>query len=174
MTRRKLLIALATAGLYALLTATASAELHRLQVTLVTGQKIIVTVDVPPGVSPTSVRIPGLPAPPSSITDLGPVATSPSRATPALPSVPSPTQTATPSPTPSPSATPDRSGSGGGENTSSKGGSAPNRSGGTVRTPPPPTGASHTGETNAESLVGKVERGAAKPDSANPTRNRDG
>src|SRR4051812_33055182 len=172
MTRRKLLIALATAGLYALLTATASAELHRLQVTLVTGQTMIVTVDVPPGVSPTSVTIPGLPAPASSVTDLGPVATPTSAATPALPSVPSPTRTATPSPKPSPSATQDHSGSGR-QNTTSKGGSAPNRSGNTVRTPSPPTGAAQNVEANGESLVGNVER-AAKPDRANPTRNTDG
>src|SRR3954454_22809423 len=170
MTRRKLFIALATAGLYALLTATASAELHRLQVRLVTGQTIVVTVDVPPGVSPTSVTIPGLPAPASSITDLGPVATPTPGATPAP--QPSPTRTATPSPKPSPSATPDHSRAGG-QNTSSKGGSAPNRGGGTVRTPSPTAGASHPAEANAESLAGKVQR-AATPDPANPTRNSDG
>ena len=47
---RKLLIALAAAALYAVvLVATASAEVHRVQVTLVTGQVLTVTVDVPPG-----------------------------------------------------------------------------------------------------------------------------
>src|SRR3954454_24577208 len=175
MTRRKLLIALATAGLYALLAATASAELHRLQVTLVTGQTIVVTVDVPPGVPPTSVTIPELPAPASSITDLGPVATPTPVGTPELPAVPSPAQPGTPTPspatpTPSPGSTPDPPRSDAGNPV--KGGSSPNRSGGQARTPADPVDADQTG-ANAESLIGKVER-AAKPDPKNPTRNTDG
>src|SRR5262245_56042708 len=116
MTRRKLLIALITAGLYALLTTTASAELHRLHGTLVTGQTVVVTVDVPAGVAPSQVQIPGLPAPAQSITDLGPVATPTPIPTPQLPAVPNPTQTATPAPTPTanpkPSDTPDHPSSG--------------------------------------------------------------
>jgi Transglycosylase SLT domain/Peptidase family M23 len=180
MTRRKLLIALATAGLYALLVTNASAELHRLQVTLVTGQTIVVTVDVPPGVSPTSVTIPGLPAPAQSITDLGPVATPTPEPTPQLPSVPNPTQSATPtpspdSPSPSPGKTPDHPGSGSGGG-SSQGSSSPNRDGSKVKTPAGPIdveGGKHTVNANAESLVGKVDQ-AATPDPTNPTRNTDG
>src|SRR3954471_9206427 len=87
MTRRKLRIALITAGLYALLTAVASAELHRVEVTLVTGQLMTVTVDVPPGTPVSQIQIPGLPAPVQSITDLGPVET------------PTPTPTSAPTPT---------------------------------------------------------------------------
>src|SRR5918992_3670532 len=74
MTSRKLLIAPAAAALYAVvLVASASAALHRVQVTLVTGQTMTVTVDVPPGTPIQQVQIPGLPAPVQEIVDLGPV-----------------------------------------------------------------------------------------------------
>src|SRR3954451_3843628 len=75
MTRRKLLIALITAGLYALLTAVASAELHRVEVTLVTGQARTVAVAVPPGTPVSQIETPDLPAPVQTITDLAPVET---------------------------------------------------------------------------------------------------
>ena len=75
MTSRKLLtIATASAALYAVvLVASASAALHRVQVTLVTGQTLTLTVDVPPGTPIQQVQIPGLPAPVQEIVDLGPV-----------------------------------------------------------------------------------------------------
>ena len=75
MTSRKLLtIATAAAALYAVvLVASASAALHRVQVTLVTGQTMTLTVDVPPGTPIQQVQIPGLPAPVQEIVDLGPV-----------------------------------------------------------------------------------------------------
>src|SRR5688572_25520666 len=75
MRRRTLVIALAAAALFGLLVVPASAELHRVSVTLVTGETITTTVDVPPGGSVQSIEIPGLPAPVQSVTDLGPVAT---------------------------------------------------------------------------------------------------
>ena len=77
MTSRKLLtIATAAAALYAVvLVASASAALHRVQVTLVTGQTLTLTVDVPPGTPIQQVQIPGLPAPVQEIVDLGPVET---------------------------------------------------------------------------------------------------
>ena len=75
MRRRKLVIALAAAAVFGVLVVPASAELHRVTVTLVTGQTLTMTVDVPPGSSVQSIQIPGLPAPVQSITDLGPVAT---------------------------------------------------------------------------------------------------
>src|ERR1051325_2144345 len=77
MRSRKLLgIALAASALYAgVLVASASAELHRVQVTLVTGQVLTVTVDVPAGTPVTQVQIPGLPAAVQNVVDLGPVAT---------------------------------------------------------------------------------------------------
>jgi murein DD-endopeptidase MepM/ murein hydrolase activator NlpD len=75
MTSRKLLtIATTAAALYAVvLVASASAALHRVQVTLVTGQTLTLTVDVPPGTPIQQVQIPGLPAPVQEIVDLGPV-----------------------------------------------------------------------------------------------------
>jgi hypothetical protein len=93
MTGRKLLIALCAAALYAGIVATsASAEVHRVQVTLVTGEVMTTTVDVPPGASVSSVQIPGLPAPVKSVVDLGPVATPTAdptvTATPTAPAVP--------------------------------------------------------------------------------------
>src|SRR5918992_616895 len=76
MTRRKLLIAIAATALYAVVLVTsASAALHRVQVTLVTGQTLVMTVDVPPGTPVQQVQIPGLPAPVQEIVDLGPVET---------------------------------------------------------------------------------------------------
>src|SRR5919202_3725110 len=85
---RKLLIALAAAALYAVvLVATASAEVHRVQVTLVTGQVLTVTVDVPPGSTVTPAQITGMPAPIQKIVDLGPVATATPVPTPTVPPV---------------------------------------------------------------------------------------
>ena len=90
MTGRKLLIALLSAALYAVvLVASASAELHRVQVTLVTGEVITTTVDVPPGGTVSASQIPGLPAPAQSVVDLGPVATpTPEATVPPAPTVP--------------------------------------------------------------------------------------
>jgi murein DD-endopeptidase MepM/ murein hydrolase activator NlpD len=90
MTSRKLLtIATTAAALYAVvLVASASAALHRVQVTLVTGQTLTLTVDVPAGTPVQQVQIPGLPAPVQDIVDLGPV------------EVPTPVPTAPPVETP--------------------------------------------------------------------------
>ena len=75
MTSRKLLTAIAATALYAVVLVTsASAEMHRVQVTLVTGQIMTVTVDVPPGTPVEQVQIPGLPAAVQQMVDLGPVA----------------------------------------------------------------------------------------------------
>ena len=86
MRRRKLVITLAAAAMFGLFVLPASAELHRISVTLVTGEKVTMTVDVPRGATVETIEIPGLPAPVQSIVDLGPVATP----------TPSPTATATP------------------------------------------------------------------------------
>jgi hypothetical protein len=90
MTGRKLLgIALAAAAMYAVvLVASASAEVHRVQVTLVTGQVLTLTVDVPPGTPVQQVQVPGLPAPVQNIVDLGPVSTPTPVPTPTVPAVP--------------------------------------------------------------------------------------
>ncbi len=63
MRRRKLVIALCAAALFGVVAMPASAELHRVAVTLVTGQTVEVTVDVPPGGSVQSVALPSLPGP---------------------------------------------------------------------------------------------------------------
>ncbi len=101
MRRRKLVITLAAAALFGVLVVPASAELHRVTVTLVTGQKVTLTVDVPPGTPVESIQIPGLPAPVQSIADLGPVShrrrpPPPPRASPRARPAETPSQTATP------------------------------------------------------------------------------
>src|SRR3954465_11812553 len=70
--RRPIAVALAASALYSgVLVATAHAEMHYVRVTLVTGQQLTVTVDVPDGTPVSQGQIPGLPAPVSSIVDLG-------------------------------------------------------------------------------------------------------
>ena len=110
---RQLLIAFAATALYAVvLVTTASAEPRRVQVTLVTGQVMTVTVDVPPGTTVTAAQIPGLPAPPKEIVDLGPVSTPTPVPTevPELPKVETP-DVDVPTPTPTPG---NQQGAGGG------------------------------------------------------------
>ena len=58
MRRRKLVIALGAAAVFGAAAVPASAELRRVAVTLVTGQTVEVTVDVPPGTSVQSVALP--------------------------------------------------------------------------------------------------------------------
>jgi murein DD-endopeptidase MepM/ murein hydrolase activator NlpD len=120
---RKLLIALAATALYAVvLVATASAELRQVRVTLVTGQTMTLTVDVPPGKTVQDVEIPGLPAEIQTIEDLGPVVTP----TPTPTATPSPTATPTPTWTPTPSPTPPTPGTqqGGGQDAADDPGTA--------------------------------------------------
>src|SRR4051794_29915135 len=120
MNSRKLLgIALAASALYAgVLVASASAELHRVQVTLVTGQVVTVTVDVAPGSAVTPAQISGLPAPIQSIVDLGPVAVATPVPTPTVPAVPTVPSVKVPSvPTPG-------NQHGGGDNSGGGGGNA--------------------------------------------------
>jgi hypothetical protein len=101
MRRRKLVITLAAAAAFGFLVVPASAELHRVTVTLVTGQTLTLTVDVPPGASVETIEIPGLPAPVQSIVDHGTVATP--TPTPSATATPGQTTTPTPTPTESPS-----------------------------------------------------------------------
>src|SRR3954453_6653443 len=113
--RRPVAIALATSAFYAgIFVTNASAEMHYVRVTLVTGQQITITVDIPPGTPVDQLQIPGLPAPVSPIVDLGSVESTPSPTATAPPVVAvtvTPTPTATP--TAQPTATPgSKSGSG--------------------------------------------------------------
>ena len=88
---RPLPTAVTAAALYAVvLVATASAQLHQVRVTLVSGQVLTFTVDVPQGGTATAAQLPPLPAPAQSIQDLGPVQTPTPVPTPKLPQVPTP------------------------------------------------------------------------------------
>jgi hypothetical protein len=184
MRRRKLVITLAAAAMFGLLVVPASAELHRVTVTLVTGESMTLTVDVPPGASVESIQIPGLPAPVQSIVDHGPVATPTPTPTPTS----TPTETATPDETASPTPTteppsgedqgqggsvaPARGNEGVGDNDKKQGGSKPNQS--------PSMSDPSTLDPNAEALNGELqERPVTKQrgkqvDRSNPTRNTDG
>src|SRR3954469_797728 len=130
---RMLLVALAAAALYAVvLVASASAELHRVQVTLVTGQVLTVTVDVPAGTPVQQAQISGLPAPVQNIVALGPVATATPIPTPTVPKVPDLPAVKVPSvPTPG-------NQHGGGDNNSGGGGNSNSGGGdGSTQTPAP-------------------------------------
>ncbi len=169
MRRRKLVITVAAAAIFGVLSVPASAELHRVTVTLITGQKVTLTVDVPPGTPVESIQIPGLPAPVQSVVDLGPVSTAtPSPTATATPAAPAPaetpSQTATPAPTEPPAGEDDaraRGNRGGGRHGSQEQAQQPGRL-----------------DPNAEALTGELEEQAeaAEPevDRRNPTRNTDG
>ncbi|HEX6388708.1 MAG TPA: hypothetical protein VFZ89_04670, partial [Solirubrobacteraceae bacterium] len=81
MNKRKLLIGLTSAGAlsagFGAAVLPASAELHRLTVTLLGGETINVTVDIPPGTPVSQIEIPGITTPILSIVDNGPVAGQP-------------------------------------------------------------------------------------------------
>ncbi len=104
MQNRPIAIALAASALYSgVLVATAQAETHYVRVTLITGQQLTVTVDVPAGTPVDQVSIPGLPAPVSSIVDLGVAEGTPTPTQAATPTqTAAPTQTATPTATAAP------------------------------------------------------------------------
>ena len=158
MTGRKLLIALVAAALYAVVLVTsASAEIHRVQVILVTGEVITTTVDVPPGASVSSVQIPGLPAPAQSVVDLGPVGTpTPTATVPPAPTVPAVPEVKAPELPTKPG------GSGGGATGGSGGGSAGGGGGGTSSSrygdESPVNRATGNVRSGAGRVVGKVRR----------------
>ncbi len=185
MTGRKLLIALLAAALYAVVLVTsASAEIHRVQVTLVTGEVITTTVDVPPGASVSSVQIPGLPAPAQSVVDLGPVATPtpvptvpPTPTVPAVPEVKAPELPKQPdsgsggsSSSPTDAVGGGNAGGGGGESTSGSGygdESPVNRAAGNLR-----SGAGRAADKVRKTPGDAVERSVrpdGTPSPANPT-----
>jgi transglycosylase-like protein with SLT domain/peptidase M23-like protein len=162
MIHRKLLIALTAAALYAVVLVTsASAELRQVRVTLVTGQTLTMTIDVPPGTPVQQVQIPGLPAPVQEIVDLGPVST----ATP----TPTPTVTVTPQPkAPTPTPTPANQQGGGSDGAAkNKGGAGKGSGGGDASTDPddaPARTRENVGKArgNVESSVGQAEDQARK------------
>src|SRR3954469_23169419 len=102
--RRPIAVALATSAFYAgIFVTSAHAEMHYVRVTLVTGQQITITVEIPPGTPVDQLQIPGLPAPVSSIVDLGSTESTPSPTATAPPVV---AVTVTPTPTATPTAPP--------------------------------------------------------------------
>ena len=115
--RHPIAVALVASAFYAGVFVTAAqAEMHYVRVTLVTGQQLTITVDVPPGTPVDQLQIPGLPAPIASIVDLGSV-----ESTPAPTATQAPTVTVQPSPTGTATATPRATSTPG--NSRSKGGS---------------------------------------------------
>jgi hypothetical protein len=170
MRRRKLVITLAAAAAFGFLVVPASAELHRVTVTLVTGQTLTLTVDVPPGASVETIEIPGLPAPVQSIVDHGTVATP--TPTPSATATPGQTSTPTPTPTESPSGNDQRQDGSLAPARGDKGGGGKDKG----------EGSPNIGEPNAEALEGALEEPAEvdKPDTekqvdeSDPTRNTDG
>src|SRR5215211_1388681 len=107
MTRRPVLSVLIATALYAVvLVSTASAEQHRVRVTLVTGQVLTYTVDVAQGATATAAQLPPLPSPVKTIEDLGPIPTVTPVPTPTVPQVPLPTATPTVPSVPNPTGSP--------------------------------------------------------------------
>src|SRR3712207_5475324 len=98
--RHPIAVALVASAFYAGVFVTAAhAQQHYVRVTLVTGQQLTITVDVPPGTPVDQVQIPGLPAPVASIVDLGSVDSTPTptaTSTPTVVATPTETATATP------------------------------------------------------------------------------
>jgi Transglycosylase SLT domain/Peptidase family M23 len=177
MRRRKLVITLAAAAMFGLFVVPASAELHRVTITLVTGEKVTMTVDIPRGATVETIEIPGLPAPVQSIEDLGPVETPTPN--------PSPTATATPDKTATPAPTEPPSGNDQGKDGSlapargnkggDKQGDKPKREKPTGQQPSQSDPGSL--DPNAEALDGELEEPEEPDEDAdepNPTRNRDG
>src|SRR6185295_8017458 len=100
---RPLAVALAASAFYAGVFVTAAhAEMHYVRVTLVTGQQLTITVEVPAGTPVDQIQIPGLPAAVTSIVDLGSTETTPTPT-----ATQAPTVTATPTATPTATATPE-------------------------------------------------------------------
>jgi Transglycosylase SLT domain/Peptidase family M23 len=159
MQNRPIAIALAASALYSgVLVATAHAETHYVRVTLITGQQLTVTVDVPPGTPVNQVSIPGLPAAVSSIVDLGVAEGTPTPTQTATPTqTPTPTQTATPTETPANTDTGKTDG--GKKKPGKKHGSSGD------------TGSANEsgGDANTETLTGKVKEPAPKNDAPDAT-----
>jgi len=181
MRRRKPVIALAAAAVFGLLVVPASAELHRVTVTLVTGEQQTMTVDVPPGSTVQSIEIPGLPAPVQSIEDLGPVETPTPEPSASPTATATPDDTPTPTPTPAPPDPPQQpSGGGGSPGVDPAPTAAPDAGSGSKGGKPTPNVGDDraAANPNADALRGALEGtvdGAKKHvDRDNPTRHTDG
>ena len=175
MIRRPFLTAAVAAALYAtVLVGTASAQLHNVRVTLVTGQVMTLQVEVPDGATATAAQIPPLPAPTQTIEDLGPVQVPTAVPTPQVP-VPTATPQLPSLPVPTPS--PDNPGTPGTPDTPVTPGGGSD-GGQTTDPAAPEKGKQKRPGANTETLKRKVrekEREASGTvDAANPGRNLDG
>jgi murein DD-endopeptidase MepM/ murein hydrolase activator NlpD len=179
MTRRKLLIAIAATALYAVVLVTsASAALHRVQVTLVTGQTLVMTVDVPPGTPVQQLQIPGLPAPVQDIVDLGPVEVA--TPTPTVPPVDTPDvdvpDVDVPKPKPDPTPGNQQGGGNSGGGNSDGGGGNSGGGNGSTQDSLPTTGDENTvnrADSNVGSAVGRA-RDKVEDTTGPATENADG
>jgi hypothetical protein len=153
--RRPLAVALAASVFYAgVFVAAAQAEMHYVRVTLVTGQQLTITVEVPPGTAVDQIQIPGLPAPVASIVDLGSTETTPTpTATTAPTATATPTQSATASPTAT--STPESQSGGSGKTKDAVGKTRKK-----VKEKTKEATNKAAGDANTESLTGKVEEPA--------------
>src|SRR5215210_2690018 len=103
MIRRPFLTAAVTAALYAtVLVSTASAQLHQVRVTLISGEVMTFAVEVEDGATATAAQLPPLPNPTQTIEDLGPVQVPTPVPTPQLPPLPTATPTVPSLPIPTP------------------------------------------------------------------------
>jgi hypothetical protein len=186
---RPLLTALIATALYAgVLVSTASAELHNVRVTLVTGKVVTVQVDIPPGSAVTAASLPNLGAAVQSIQDLGPVQVPTAVPTPTVPNVPVPTPTVPNVPVPTPNTpgtpdAPDTPGTGGGGGNGGGGGGGSTQPGQAAPEPgevAPEKGRVKRPGANTESITGRVRKGErkvrkrAREVAKNPGRNLDG
>ena len=141
--------------------------MHYVRVTLVTGQQLTITVEVPPGTPVDQLQIPGLPAAIASIVDLGSTETTPTPT-----ATTAPTITATPSPTASATRTPENQAGG---KTKTKDKSKSKDKGKTKPDPRPRRRAAGRGADQRvrtptrESLTGKVEKADADAHARAPT-----
>src|SRR4051812_14706726 len=151
---RPLAVALAASAFYAGVFVTAAhADMHYVRVTLVTGQQLTITVEVPAGTPVDQIQIPGLPAAVSSIVDLGSTETTP---TPTATQAPTSTPTASPTAT----ATPENQNGGTGKTKDKAAKKKVDKTKKKVDKTTDEAANKAKGDANTESLTGKVQEPA--------------
>jgi hypothetical protein len=161
MHKRKLLIGLATAGLFlagfGAATMPASAEQRTLLVTLLGGSQITVTVDVPPGTPVDQIKIPGVTTPIVAVQDITPQQPQPA------PSGQPPAQVQV---KPSVGQTPSQPSSGSGSGSGSDSGSgSSSSSAGNGGSPNTPTQEPQAGQQVQQQTTGKISKPQAAVES---------
>jgi soluble lytic murein transglycosylase-like protein len=164
---RPLAVALAASAFYAGVFVTAArADMHYVRVTLVTGQQLTITVEIPAGTPVDQVQIPGLPAAVSSIVDLGSTETTPTPT-----ATQAPTVTATPTATPTATATPQNQEGGSGKADGKKKKVDKPKKKVSKPTEEGTNTSSGQGKSNTESLTGKVQERAKEAPKTEPDDN---